>query len=60
MNVKTTPRVPLEDRMPAIREKVSEIRETRDSITWEERNDYHTFLHSLNMTIMYSYGERGR
>lgn len=60
MNAKTTTRIPLEDRMPAIREKLREIRESLDSITMEERDDYYTFLHSLNMTIRYSYGERGR
>lgn len=58
MNVKTTPRVPLEDRMPAIREKLREIRESLDSLTMEEKEGYYTFLHSLNMTISYSYMER--
>mgnify|MGYP000880099260 CR=1 FL=1 len=53
-------RVPLEDRMPAIREKLMEIQEGLSDLTWEERDDYFIFLHSLNMTIKYSNGETGR
>ena len=52
---KSTGRVPIEDRMPAIREKLMEIRESLQGLTWQERNDYYTFLHSLNIAIEYSY-----
>ena len=53
-------RIPLKDRMPAIKEKLMEIQRSLEDLTWEERNDYHTFLHALNLTIKYSNGEIGR
>lgn len=53
-------RVPLEDRMPAIKEKLLEIQESLKDLTWEERDDYHTFLYALSLIIKYSDGEAGR
>lgn len=53
-------RIPLKDRMPAIKEKLLEIHRSLGDLTWEERNNYHTFLHALNLIIKYSDGEAGR
>ena len=54
------PRIPLENRMSVIREKLKEIRDSLDDLTREEKDDCYTFLHSLNMAIRYSYGEVGK
>lgn len=53
-------RIPLKDRMPAIKEKLMEIQRNLENLTWKERNDYYTFLHALNLAIKYSDGEVGR
>lgn len=60
MCAESTIRIPLKDRMPAIKEKLLEIQESLKDLTWEERNDYHTFLYALNLAIKYSDGEVGR
>ena len=50
--------VPMEERMPEIRRKLREIKENLQGLTWQERDDYYTFLHSIDMAIVYSYGNR--